>query len=96
MDPSTLSQADWTDIGDLLTNLWITVGLVVIFATNMLIGLIAIPSLAQTHHIPEKTQKLRPLFYVAAVISFGLAMFFLSRAADEAGVIRSIWERYWI
>ncbi len=96
MDPNAILNPEWTDIGDMLTYLWITVGLIVVFATNILIGHIAIPSLVETEHIPAKLQKARPLFYAAGVAAFGLAMFFLFLAVGEAGVIRRFWASYWI
>ena len=96
MDPSPISSAQWTEIGQLLTSLWLMVAFIVLFAASMLIGHNSIPSLLATQHLPQSARKLTPVFYGFAVVSFGLAMFFLSRAVDSAGVLRGFWPDYWI
>ncbi len=96
MDPSAVGSAQWREIGDLLTNLWVVVVLIVLFATNMLIGHNFIPSLVSSEHLPRSVQKTRPAFYALAIISFGLAMFFMSRVVDFAGVLHDFWPDYWI
>ena len=96
MDPAPLAIAEWTDIGRLITNLWIMVALVVFMATNVIIGLMFIPSLVATHHIPARVAKARPLFYVLAVASFGLTIVYLVQVIDRSSVIRSIYETFWI
>ena len=96
MDPSPISSAQWSEIGKLLTSLWLMVAFVILFATNMIIGHNAIPSLVASQHLPVSTRKLMPIFYGLAVASFTAAMFFLSRAVDFAGVLRGFWADYWI
>ena len=96
MDPAPLANPEWLDIGKLLTALWGMVALVVFLATNVLIGHIFIPSLVASGHIPEQAQKTRPVFYVLALASFGATLFLLSEVVDLAGVLRIIWEDFWI
>lgn len=96
MDPAPIGGPEWTEIGRLLTSLWYMVLFIVLFATNMLLGHNLIPSLVATGHIPDKFQKTRPVLYGLAIICFGLAMFFLSRVVDFAGVLREFWPNYWI
>tara|TARA_Y100000758_G_scaffold188569_1_gene134377 strand:- start:503 stop:808 length:306 start_codon:yes stop_codon:yes gene_type:complete len=96
VDPTTPTFAAWADIGDLITGMAVMVGLVVFFSTNMLIGHIFIPSLVASSHIPEKLQKVRPVFYALAVISFAATIFVLTIVIDRAGVIRDIYETFWI
>ena len=96
MDPAGLDNFEWTEISKLLLNLWIMVVLIVSFATNMLIGHIFIPSLVASHHLPRELQKTRPLFYAAAVVSFGLTIFVLFLVIDLADVLARFWEDYWI
>ena len=96
MDPTPLATAEWTAIGKLITNLWIMVALVVFMATNVIIGLMFIPSLVASHQLPASVQKSRPLFYALAVVSFALTLVFLAQTVDRAGVIRSIYETFWI
>ena len=96
MDPATLSNSEWSGIGSLLTNLWVVVLFIVLFATNILLGHNFIPSLLATGHIPVSAQKARPIFYLLAMVFFGLALFFLAMVVDDAGVLRRFWPVYWI
>jgi hypothetical protein len=96
MDPGGLLNFEWTEIGKLLTNLWIMVGLVVFLAANMLIGHIFIPSLVATFHLPPIVQKTRPLFYAMAIFSFGIAIAVLLRVIELADVLSRFWDDYWI
>ena len=96
MDPSPIGLDEWREIGRLLTQLWLVVMFIVLFATNMLLGHNFIPSLHASQHVPEIAQKSRPLFYGLAVVCFGVAIFFLSRVVDDAGVLRNFWSDYWI
>lgn len=96
MNPVELGNAEWSDIGSLLTNLWIVVIFIVLFATNMLLGHNFIPSLVASQHIPRSFQKARPVFYVLAIVFFALAAFFLFQVIDQASVLGRFWEDYWI
>ncbi len=96
MDPAPLSNPEWSDIGQLLTNLWIMVGLVVFAATNVVIGHIFIPSLVASFHLPTTVQRTRPLFYVLAVLSFGLTFVLLFTVIGQADVLERFWNDYWI
>jgi len=96
MDPASLANSEWTDITNLLTNLWLVVGLVVFLATNVMIGHIFIPSLVSSNHIPVVTRKARPVFYGLAVTSFGVLVYLSIRIISQASVLERIWDRYWI
>ena len=96
MDPVGLLSNEWSDIGKVLTSLWIMVGLIVFVATNALISLIFIPSLVASFHLPPVAQKTRPLFYALAIGSFALAVVVLIRFIDQSDVIARIYEEYWI
>ena len=96
MDPATIGSSEWSSIGSLLTNLWIVVLFIVLFATNMLLGHNFIPSLLASGDIPQSAQKTRPIFYLLAIVCFGLALFFLAVVVDDAGVLRRFWADYWI
>lgn len=80
----------------MLTALWLVVLCIVLFAGSMLVGHNLIPSFVQSQHIPSVWQKTRPIFYALAILFFALAMFFLYRVVDLAGVLRSFWADYWI
>ena len=96
MDPATLGSFEWGEIGAFLLNLWIVVLLIVVFAANMLLGHNVIPSLAASQHVPNSVQKVRPLFYVAAVLAFSLAVFMFVQVVDKASVLQIIWDTHWI
>ena len=96
MDPTAPTIAEWGKISDFVTGMTVMVGLVIFFATNVLIGHIFIPSLVASSHIPEKLQKTRPAFYALAVISAAATIFVLTIVIDRAGVIRDIYETFWI
>jgi hypothetical protein len=49
-----------------------------------------------SYHIPEKLQKVRPVFYTLAVISAIATIFVLTIVIDRAGVIRDVYETFWI
>ena len=96
MDPSAISQETWSEIGGLLTRLWIFVLLIVIFAGNMILGHNMIPSLVASDHLPRTFQKTRPFFYALALASFGAALFILTRVVSLSGLLRDFWADYWI
>lgn len=96
MDPEVLANPQWSELGDLLTNLWIMVALIVSFATNMLIAHNWLQSFIQSRHLDASLSRARPLFYALALASFGAAMYMLSRVVDNAGVLRDFWANYWI
>ena len=84
MDPAHLGPAEWAEIGKLVTNLWFMVGMIVLFATNMLIGHVFVPSLVASRHLPDSCSRVRGVFYALAIISFAVFVFFLIRAIDVA------------
>ena len=96
MDPAPIGSVEWSSIGSLLTNLWLVVLFIVIFATNMILGHNLIPSFVASRHIPGDWQKTRPAFYALALASFGVALYFLAKVVDAAGVLRLFWADYWI
>ena len=96
MDPAPIGTIEWSSIGSTLSNLWLVVLFIVLFAANMILGHNLIPSFVASRHIPDEWQKTRPAFYALAIASFGVAMYFLSQAVEAAGVIRLFWADYWI
>ena len=96
MDPVAIGNAQWSEIGSLLVNLWLVVLSVVLLATNVLIGVNSIPSLLASGHIPESIGKIRPVFYALALFFFAAAVFFMIRVIDRASVLRDFWPDYWI
>jgi hypothetical protein len=96
IDPGVIGAASWRELGQLLQSLWLAVLFVVLFASNMILGHIMLPSFVSSGHVPAAWGKTRPVFYLLAVVSFVIAMFFISRATDFAGVLRNFWPDYWI
>ncbi len=96
MDPEVLAHPQWSELGDLLTNLWIMVAFIVFFATNMLIAHNWLPSFIRSRHLSDELSKTRSVFYAVAISSFGAAMYMLARVVDHAGVLRDFWSNYWI
>lgn len=96
MDPAAIGADQWKEIGSLLTNLWIVVFFVVMFAANLILGHNMVPSLLYTKQVPPIAQKVRPVFYLFAVVSFAAAMVFLTMVIIEADVMRDFWADYWI
>ena len=96
MDPAPIDSIIWNEIGIMLSFLWLVVLFVVLFAANVIVGHNLIPSFAASGHIPDEMRRVRPVFYTLALVSLGLALFFLSEVVDSAGVLRLFWADYWI
>ena len=97
IDPAVIGPASWSELGSLLRSLWLAVLFIVLFASNMILGHIMIPSFIMSGHIPDGFRRARPVLYVLAIICFLLAAFFIFRASDFAmTVLEDIWPDYWI
>ncbi len=96
VDPAALSNAEWAEISKLLISLWIFVVVALTFAGTLVLGHVLIPSLVDSHHVPESLLKLRPPLYMTAILFFAVAMFFIFRATDLYGVMYNIYQRWWI
>lgn len=96
MDPLPIGPGEWSQLGAMLTTMWLVVLFVVLFAGSMLVGHNLIPSFVQSQHIPSVWQKARPIFYALAILFFAVAMFLLYRVIGLAGVLREFWPNYWI
>lgn len=96
IDPFVIGAASWRELGSLMMSLWGAVLFVILFASNMIVGHILIPSFVMSGHISDRFQRFRPPLYALAVICFAVAMFFIYRAIVFAGVLRDFWPDYWI
>ncbi|MEC7836386.1 MAG: hypothetical protein VX692_04580 [Chloroflexota bacterium] len=97
IDPNYINSAIWADIKIFTQNMKFFVLFIIIFATNMLIGHNAIPSLVKSHHLPASVSKLRPPIYVVALISFAVAIYFVITAfTGGLEAIRAIYPDFWI
>ena len=96
MDPAALGPFEWSEIGKLLVSLWMVVLFIVLFAANMIVGHNFLPSFVMSGHLPNYWQRARIAFYTFAIICFALAMFFLARVVELAGILRNFWPNYYI
>lgn len=96
LDPGFIGPASWSELSSLLRSIGLAVLFVVLFASNMLIGHNMIPSFIGSHHIGPQWGRVRPVLYAFAIVCFVLAIFFIGRAANFAGVLRDFWPSYWI
>ena len=97
MDPNVIGPDGWKAVSAFVTNIWLFVASVLIFASNMLIGHNAIPSLVQSGHIPSSFQKLRAPLYAGSTIAFVAALYFVFRALEGArSAVNLIYPEFWI
>ena len=97
MDPSVIDSYAWEKISVFVTNIWLFVALMIIFAANMLLGHNAIPSLIESKHVPASFNKLRIPFYMVAVLALGAALFYVFSAfLGGLDAIEAIYPDYWI
>ena len=96
MDPVALTRAEWTDIGQMLTYMWVMLGIVIFFSTNYLIGHVFIPSLVASGHVPAGLQKTRPLFYALFILGVIATAVTFVMVIQEGSVISRIYDTYWI
>lgn len=96
IDPIALGADSWSQLGTLLKSLWLAVLFIVLFASNMILGHILIPSFVDSGHIPDTFRRARPPLYALAILCFAVAMFFISVAIREASVLRNFWPDYWL
>ena len=96
MDPTPLTSSEWSELGKVLTSMWLMVALVIFVSTNLLVGHILIPSLVASHHLPDSLQKTRVGFYALGIAGSAATLVVLLMAIDHAGVIADIFETYWI
>lgn len=97
MDPSAVGIYEWSELGVLLSTTWIVVAFVVLFAASVILGHNIIPSLVASGHISRRWQLMRPGFYLVALASLAVAVFFLSDAVTTAAdLIPRIVEGFWI
>lgn len=96
MDPNFITALDWIEYRDLVSYLWLFPILIFVFSTSILLSFGIIPSLVESKEIPEKTLKIRPVFYLTAIgalVGFVVVMFV---ARDLARIIENTYERWWI
>jgi hypothetical protein len=96
MDPATLTNAEWTGIANLLTNLWVMLLLIIIIGSLYLTAHAFIPSLVASRHLPESFARTRTPTYVLMFIGIAVYFFFVASAVSDSGVLGDIFPSYWI
>ena len=96
-EPSGLGSADWANLSNWLTLLWVFFPLLITFAFSMMIAHAFIPSAVGTGHLPQKLLMLRLLLTVLGLLALAGAVIMAVLVADLApDTLRSIWGNFWI
>ena len=96
IDPQSLTSADWDQIQTTLVYLWVLWLSVIAMALSLLVAHAIIPSLATTGHIGPRTERVRPIFYMAAAAAAAIALFAFVGFVTESEVVRTIYTKVWI
>lgn len=96
MDPATLSNAEWTGIANMLTNIWVMLLLIIFIGSVYLVAHIGIPSLVASHHLPRSVQRLRVPLYIVMFVGMALYAYFVVVTIGESSVLGDIFDTYWI
>lgn len=97
MEPAPLGAFEWSELGRLLTALWLVVLFIVLFAANMIVGHNVLPSFVATRHVSQIWHRLRLVFYAAAIACFALAVYFLITViGGTKDLLRIFWADFWI
>ncbi len=86
----------WDEIGTGLIYFWGALFMVVAMAVSFLLAHAIIPSLVGTRDLPQGFARLRPVFYVSAVVSLLLALFLYYTTWETISVYLEIYPRKWI
>ena len=92
-DPKALTSVDWNNIHMFLQWFWIYFPIVVTFRITLLTAHALIPSLVNTGHLPESTQKLRIPLTKFAVLLFAAGAVILVLGINAELDIANIWDR---
>ena len=95
-DPKALTGANWNDIHNWLTFLWIYLPIVLTLAFTLLVAHAFIPSLVSTGHLHPGAQKLRAPMTVFALLVLVAAVVVMVFTIDQTLNIRDVWDRFLI
>lgn len=111
MDPITITSTHWAQISQFVNFMFYSVGVVIIIATNLLIGYIFIPSLIDSQDSPlaivngaklESPKfisfllKIQKACYAVCVIGFFALIYLLYTAFSALPVVKEIYNAIWI
>ncbi len=96
-DPNALTSADWINIHNWLSLLWIFFPLLITFAFFMLVAHAFIPSGVMTGHFPPAVRYLRiPLTIIGLLALAGGLVLFISAAFLLPEALKNFWERFFL
>ena len=96
MDPNLIGASEWKQTSTTLTFL-IAVPLSVIgFAFPMVFAKALIPSMVSTGQLPKRVEKVKPLLYLAAALSFVIFLWVLTNFIQGSAVLEQLYNRRWI
>ncbi|MCH9017325.1 MAG: hypothetical protein J4N67_03230 [Chloroflexi bacterium] len=95
-DPKALTSVEWNNIHMFLQWFWIYFPIVVTFGITLLIAHAIIPSLVNTGHLPESTQKLRVPLTGFAVLLFAAGTVILILGVNATLDVGAIYNRWFI
>lgn len=93
MTPGIMGPAEWNSLTALLITLWLFAFTTTVFTVNFLLGHAIVPSLAHTGHLPSWAKRLRPLFYLVAIVAFAADVFLVRQLGNQLGIIYVIYPR---
>lgn len=96
IDPQSLTSADWDQVQTTLVYLWVLWLAVIAMALSLLVAHAIIPSLVTTGHVGASVERVRPVFYAAAVAAAAIALFAFYGFLTESEVLRTIYTKVWI
>ena len=96
-DPNALTSADWLNLHNWLTLLWIFFPLMITFAFSMMIAHAFIPSGVATGHFPPAFRLLRIPLTVIGLIALVLALIlFISALSLSWDALGQFWPRHFV
>ena len=96
MDPEFLTNEHWAGISTMLRFLWAYWFFIIGFGLTLLLAHAVVPSLISTQQLPLSIGRLRPMLYLGALGILGFALVFIILTVINGGVIKDIFERWWI
>ncbi len=86
----------WDELGTGFIYFWLALLMVVATAVSFLLAHAIIPSLVGTRDLPGSFAKLRPVFYVGAVVGLLIALLLYYITWQTVSVYLDIYPRKWI
>ena len=96
MDPLPLTTEQWEQAGHSLQLLWLALACALIAGPSFLAAHAIIPSAVATRSIPEKFNKLRPIFYIVGFLGLAsIITFFCLAYFNVYEVLQRIYPSFW-